>query len=173
MHYAIFAIAGLAALILPGCGPTFNWRETALTGTSLTVLFPCNPQKTSRRLVLGGSEVELLMTGCDTGGVTLAVGHANISDPNRMAQALAQWREAALAGIHARSSAVSALRLELALETPQSVRVQALGARPDGRALALQAAWFARDGEVFGALLYGETLSPEVVDTFFSGLKFR
>ncbi len=173
MRFAIVTIACLAGLTLPGCGATFNWRETPIAATSLTALFPCKPLKASRRLVLGGKEVEMQMTGCDTGGVTLAVGHATITDPNRVGAAMEQWREAALAGIRAKTSTFSALRLEQALEMPQSVRVHAVGARPDGRGLAFQAAWFARGNEVFGALVYGDTLGPEVVDTFFSGLKFR
>ena len=113
------------------------------------------------------------MTGCDTGGVTLAIGHATISDPKMLGPALLQWREAALAGIHAQSPSLAAMRLERALGDPQPMRVEARGARPDGRAVTLQGVWFARGTEVFGALLYGETLSPEVADTFFSGLKFR
>lgn len=173
MRFAIATIALLAGLTLQGCGPTFNWRETPIAATSLTALFPCKPLKASRKLVLGGKEVEMQMTGCDTGGVTLAVGHATITDPTMVGAAMDQWREAALAGIRASTSSVSALRLEQALEIPQSVRVQAVGARSDGRALSLQAAWFARGTEVFGALVYGDTLAPEVVDTFFSGLKFR
>lgn len=51
--------------------------------------------------------------------------------------------------------------------------VKALGMTPGGRALVLQGAWFARDSEVFVALLYGEVLSADVAETFFSGLKFR
>ena len=74
MRFAIITIAWLAGLILPGCGPTFNWRETPIAATSLSALFPCKPQQASRRLALGGQEVELFMTGCDTGGITLAVG---------------------------------------------------------------------------------------------------
>lgn len=173
MRFPLVAVAFLTALLLPGCGPTFNWRETPIAATSLTALFPCKPQKVTRLLVLGGEQVELHMTGCDTGGVTLAVGHATLSDPTKAGSALVQWQDATLAGLRAKSLTVSALRLERAQEMPQSVRVQALGARPNGRPMTLQAAWFARDGEVFGAMLYGEALSPEVADTFFSGLRFR
>ena len=48
-----------------------------------------------------------------------------------------------------------------------------MGDKPSGGELALQGAWFTRDKEVFGALLYGDLLSPDLADTFFSGLKFR
>lgn len=173
MRSAIIATACLAALILAACGPTFNWRETSISDTSLSALFPCKPQKASRRLALGGAEVELHMTSCDAGGITLAIGHATMPEPAMAGPALLQWREATLAGMRAKSSNASPLRLAGANETPQSVRVQALGIKPGGGELALEAAWFARDTEVFGALLYGDAPSPDVVDTFFSGLKFR
>jgi hypothetical protein len=173
MRFAIYATTALTALILAACGPTFNWRETSITPTPLTALFPCKPQKASRRLLLGGAEVELQMTGCDAGGITFAIGHATLQNPGRGGQALVQWREATLAGIRARSSSASALQLAGALEVPQSVRVKAVGSRPGGGDIVLQGGWFTRDNEVFGALLYGGSLSDDVADTFFSGLKFR
>ena len=158
---------------MAACGPTFNWRETAITPTPLTALFPCKPEKASRRLVLGGAEVELQMTGCDAGGITFAIGHATVPSLGLAGQALAQWREATEAGMRAKSSDATALQLAGALEVPQSVRVKAVGSRPGGGQLVMQGAWFTRDGEVFGAFSYGDSLSPDVADTFFSGLKFR
>ncbi len=173
MRFAIFAAAALTALILAACGPTFNWRETSIAPTPLTALFPCKPQKASRRLLLGGAEVELRMTGCDAGGITFAIGHATLPNPGQGGQALAQWREATLAGMRARSTSASALRMAGALDVPQSVRVKAVGSRPGGGEIVLQGAWFTRDSEVFGALSYGGSLSDDIADTFFSGLKFR
>lgn len=173
MRFAIYATAGLTALLLLACGPTFNWRETPITATSLTALFPCKPQRASRRLVLGGAEVELQMTACDAGGVTFAIGHATVLNPDLAGPALAQWREATLAGMRGQSSGATAFQLAGAREVPQSVRVKAVGSKPSGGELALQGAWFTRDKEVFGALLYGDLLSPDLADTFFSGLKFR
>ena len=93
--------------------------------------------------------------------------------PGLAGPALTQWRDATLAGMRAKSSGATALQLAGALEVPQSVRVKAVGSRPGGGALALQGAWFTRDNEVFGALLYGDSLSPDVADTFFAGLKLR
>jgi hypothetical protein len=173
MRFVIYAAAALTTLILGACGPTFNWRETSITSTPLTALFPCKPQKASRRLLLGGAEVELQMTGCETGGVTFAIGHAAVRNPSMTALALSQWRESTLAGMRATSSSATAWQLVGALEVPQSLRVKAIGSRPGGGALVLQGAWFTRDNEVFGALSYGGSLSPDIADTFFSGLKFR
>lgn len=173
MRLATYATAALAALVLAACGPTFNWRETSITATPLTALFPCKPQRASRRLVLGGAEVELQMTGCDAGGITFAIGHATVPSPGLAGPVLTQWRDATLAGMRAKSSGATILQLAGALEVPQSVRVKAVGSKPGGGELALQGAWFTRDNEVFGALLYGDFLNPDVADTFFAGLKFR
>ena len=161
------------ALLLAACGPTFNWRETSITATSLVAMFPCKPKTAARVVALGGTDVELHMTGCDAAGVTVAVGHATISEPNLRGPVLAQWRAATLAGMHANTPSISPLQLARANDLPQSVMVKALGMTPGGRALDLQGAWFARDNEVFVALLYGEVLSADVAETFFSGLKFR
>lgn len=175
------ACASLAVLMLAACGPAFNWREAPIEGTSLVALFPCKPQSASRVTALGGKDVELTMTGCDTAGVTLAVGHATIPDPTLRDPVLAQWRAATLASMRAKTTTVSALRPERLGASPQSVLVNAEGTQPNGRAVLLQAAWFTRGTEVFVALLYGDALNDalngasgdQVKEAFFSGLKFR
>ncbi len=173
MRTMIFSIGRIGLLVLTACAPTFNWRETSIAATSLVALFPCKPKAESRVVVMGGHDVELHMTGCDVAGVTLAVGHAKMTDPKLVELVLAQWRMATLAGMHVNTSVVSALRLAGANVMPQPVLVKATGVTPDGRALALNGAWFARDTEVFVALLYGGTLSADVIEAFFSGLQFR
>lgn len=178
---ARFVCAWVAAAIVAACGPAFNWREAPITGTSLVALFPCKPQSASRVAALGGKDVELTMTGCDTAGVTLAVGHATIADPALRDPVLAQWRAATLVSMRAKTTTLAALRLESATPSPQSVLVNAVGTQPDGRAVVLQAAWFTRGTEVFVALLYGDAQNDaligasgdQVKEAFFSGLKFR
>ena len=163
------------------CGPAFNWREAPIAGTSLVALFPCKPQSASRVAALGGKDVELTMVGCDTAGVTLAVGHATIPDPALRDPVLAQWRAATLASMRAKTTTLDAFRLAPATPSLQSVLVNAVGTLPDGRAVVLQAAWFTRGTEVFVALLYGDALNDalngasgdQVMEAFFSGLKFR
>ncbi len=182
---AQFAFGWIVLALLAACGPVFNWREAPIVGTSLVALFPCKPQSASRIAALGGKDVELTMTGCDTAGVTLAVGHATIADPALRDPVLAQWRAATLASMRAKTTTLSAFRMEPATPSAQSVRVHAVGTQPDGRPVVLQAAWFTRGNEVFVALLYSvvpneaqngapkDVLSDEVRETFFSGLKFR
>lgn len=173
MRVATSTIAGLAILLLAACDPTFNWRETPIAASSLVTMFPCKPQKMARPVVFGALQVEMHMTTCDTAGVTVAVAHASISDRSQAGPILAQWRNATLAGMRASSSTVSALQLEHSDPLPQSVAVRASGVRPDGRAVAFRGAWFARETELFAALMYSDKPNSEVADTFFSGLKLR
>lgn len=167
------AYACLVVVCLTACSPALNWRETPIDASSLVSLFPCKPQKSSRVVALAGKDVELFMASCEAAGVTAAVGHARIQDPTLVGPVLLQWRAATLNGMRAKTSFVSSFALERATPMPQSVQVQASGRGADGRALDLRAAWFAQGKEVFVALLYAETLGPDVTDPFFSGLKFR
>lgn len=173
MRSLFVATLCLVSLTLSACGPTYNWRDTSIADTALTALFPCKPLKASRRLTLGRTEVELHMTSCNTGGVTVAIGHATVLEASEAASALQKWREATLAGMHAKSSSSSPLVLVGADQASHPVRAQAFGIQPGGGEIVLEAAWFARGNEVFGALMYGATPSPDVVETFFSSLKFR
>jgi len=165
--------ACLAACAMIACAPAFNWRETAIPATSLSAMFPCKPEKASRKVTMGGQETELHMAHCDTAGVTAAVGHARIADAALVGPVLAQWRAATLAGLHVSASTQSVWVMERAEVLPQAIRVEAAGVGGDGKPLSLKAAWFARDGEVFAAMLYGHSVSPDVVDPFFAGLRFR
>lgn len=173
MRSLFIATFCLVSLILSACGPTFNWRDTSIAETELTALFPCKPLKASRRLYLGRTEVDLHMASCNTGGVTVAIGHASVPEAAETAGALQKWREATLAGMRAKSSSSSPLVLAGVDQGAHAARTQALGIKPGGGEIVLEAAWFARGNEIFGALMYGAAPSPDVVETFFSSLKFR
>ena len=173
MRSLFIATLCLAALTQSACGPTYNWRDTTIAETTLTALFPCKPLRASRRLTLDRTEVNLQMISCNTGGVTVAIGHATVPDAAETAGALKKWREATLAGMHARASSSSPLLLAGVDGGSAPARTQALGIKPGGGEIVLEAAWFARGNEIFGALLYGAAPSPDVVETFFSSFKFR
>lgn len=174
MHLATIPLAcWMAVALLAACGPALNWRETNITATSLSALFPCKPHTASRTVTLGGKEVQLHMTACDTAGATFALGHATVSDLQMVSPVLAQWRQATLAGMRAMDSTASEWSLKRPVTMPQPVMVTARGAKPDGSTLALQGAWFAQGTEVFAALVYADLLSADATEPFFSGLKFR
>ncbi len=183
-----------------------NWRETRFADTALVALLPCKPDAGARTVPLGGRDVSLHMTGCDAGSATFAVAHATVDAASAAPAVLAQWRTATLANMVAVSSrdvplnaaARSVLGSAIAAGPASSstsgstsssassssfssaatapMRVTAEGRRKDGSAVTMQALWFAKDAQVFHAVVYAERTSPdltEAVETFFSGLKFQ
>ena len=173
MRVSIMTAACVAACVSTACSPVFNWREVSLAPAPLAAMFPCKPEQTSRTVTMGGRDVELTMRHCDTAGVTAAVGHASVVDPALLGPVLAQWQAATLASLHATASTRTAWTMDRATPLPQAVSLQAFGTSADGKPLELQAAWFAREGQVFAALLYGPALAQDVVDAFFSGLRLQ
>ncbi len=165
------AVAVTAALL--ACSPTFNWREVRVGSTGLKALFPCKPEHATRSVAVAGRPVGLEALACDAGGATFAVLFAD-ADPGSAGEFLDRWRAATLAGLH--SNAVEEpkpFRPAGALELSQSLQVAASGRRADGRPVQGLAAYFARGGQVFQAVVYADTLRPEVTDPFFSGLAFE
>ncbi len=49
----------------------------------------------------------------------------------------------------------------------------AAGQRADASKVESQAAYFARGNRVFQAVIYADRLKPELVEPFFSGLRFE
>ena len=175
----------LGALLLGACNPALNWRETRIKDTALVAMLPCKPDEGARVVPLGGRGVNLHMTGCDAGGATFAVAHANLDGPGAAPAVLAQWRAATLANMGAESSrdvplggrgggpAGSAASAGSSAASNALVLVAAQGRRKDGSAVAMQGAWFAKDAQVFHAVVYAERIAPEVTEAFFSGLRFQ
>jgi len=173
MNRSNIVIAVCAALGLGACSPTFNWREVRPQVTPLVALLPCKPDQAARVVPLGGRDVEMHMLGCDAGGATFAVAHADIKDADKAGVVLAQWKAAVLGHVRATSSVDVPFAPPGATALPQSVRVVAQGSRQNGGKLTAQGAWFAHGTQVFHALVYAEEVSPEVAETFFAGLKFQ
>ena len=76
-----FTAVLLLALAAGACSPTFNWREVRVEPTSLKAMLPCKPDKGRRRVDMGEGPLELSGIGCETGGATFAVLHAELADP--------------------------------------------------------------------------------------------
>lgn len=164
----------LAAIgLLPGCGPTFNWRDVTIGATPLLALFPCKPDDAERTVPLAGVAQPMTMRSCSAGGTTFAVGHARLQDPALAAIVLAQWREATLAGLGPRPVAVS---LQLPTDRPSLPQLLSLHASRDPSRQprqSLQGLWFARGPDVFAALVFAPTLVSDVTEPFFAGLRLR
>lgn len=178
---ATTAFAGVALVSwgLVACSPAYNWRETPLDGTELVAMLPCKPDKGSRVVPLGGREVEMHMTGCETEGNTFAIARVNLKDPTEVPAVLAQWRAATLTNMGASAAAMGAVTsVETPLTTAASAHmppltlVSAMGKRPDGSPVKLQGVWFARGTQVIHAAIYFNAKNQDASEPFFSGLKF-
>ena len=164
--------AAVALTVLTACNPTFNWRDVRPEGTRLALLLPCKPDKAQRTVPMANQQTEMNLLSCDAGGVTFAVSMADVKDAGKTGAVLAQWQSATLTNIKAGSSVTRDAFKVSGLAT-SAVMVKATGQRANGQAVSSQAAYFAQDSRVFQAVMYADNISPEVADTFFSGLKFE
>jgi hypothetical protein len=166
-------IAAAAVCLLAACSPTFNWREVRPDETRLALLLPCKPDKAEKVVPLGGRPTTLRLLGCDTGGATFAVAAADLGDAARAADVLAQWQALTLANMKAGAPQVTPLIVKGAAPEPAPRLVNAQGQRADGTAVRGQAAYFAQGTQVFQAVVYAGTLTPEVAETYFASLSFE
>jgi hypothetical protein len=162
----------VAWVTLAACNPTFNWRDVRPDNTRLALLMPCKPDKAQKTVPMAGNPTEMMLLSCDTGGVTFAVATANVKDASKTSTTLAQWQSATLANMKATPAATD-VALKLAGATSGAVIVKATGQRANGQAINSQAAYFAQGAQVFQAVIYGDNISADVAETFFSGLKFE
>lgn len=174
------ALICVACLCLAACNPTLNWREVRPDNTALSLLLPCKPDKAEKTVPLGGQPAALRMLGCDAGDATFAVAVADIGDASKAEAVLAQWQALTLAnmkagpvGTGAGASQVTPFRPAGMAGGAPALMVKAQGQRADGRAVAGQAAYFARGSQLFQVVLYADVLDPEVAEAFFSSLKFE
>ena len=164
--------AAVALTVLTACNPTFNWRDVRPEGTRLALLLPCKPDKAQRTVPMANQQTEMNLLSCDAGGVTFAVSLADVNDAGKTSAVLTQWQSATLTNIKA-GSTITRDAFKVPGLANAAVMVKATGQRANGQAVSSQAAYFAQDSRVFQAVMYADTISPDVADTFFSGLKFE
>ena len=162
-----------AALLLAACNPTLNWREVRAEPTTLSLLLPCKPDRGARTVPFAGRDTELTMLGCDAGNATFAVAHAEIADPARAPEVVAQWKVATLAHLRGRVSGEQPQTVAGAAAAVPPVRTTATGQRANGKPVQSQAMYFTQGRRVFQAVVYADTLAPEATDTFFASLRFK
>jgi len=164
----VIALASTAT----ACTPTLDWRELRPEGSGLLALFPCKPAGHARRLVLVGMAVDMTLYACSTGGVTYAVGFADLGEPQLVERALEALSAAAASNIDAKGPpSVTPLRVEGMTPNLQAGRRAFDGRLPDGQRVEEEVAVFARGTRVFQATMVGEKLDREAIDTFFGALR--
>ncbi len=160
----------MGACALSACSPDLNWREVRLAGADAQLLFPCKPRTETRSLTLAGAKVQMSMHGCETGGVTYALAHADMTDPARVTPALQELR-LALAGKVGGTPQIRPWQPVGATPSGESSRWRTTAQLPGGQGMKQEVAFFAYGTRVFQLVAQGPALTLEASDTFFDSLK--
>ncbi len=163
----------LAGMGLLACAPALDWREVRPADTAALLLLPCRPVAQQRRLVLAGQPVQMHLLACSAGGQTWGLAHADVADPARLGQALAELQAAAAANIGAAAPpAPRVLQVPGATPHAASTRVKLAGRMPDGTAVWMQVAVFCHGTTAYQATALGERLDDEAAETFLASIRF-
>ncbi len=160
-----------AVLVLAGCSPTLDWRETRPEGAGVVAMFPCRPDRHARPVVVAGASTRMEMLVCTAGGARFAVSFMDLADPAAVTPALAELRATALANIGGVQRGSEPAQVSGMTANSQAARLAMSGRLPDGTAVQEQAAFFVKGLRIYQASVIGAKLVPEMTDTFFAGLK--
>lgn len=164
-------IAALLVLMAVGCSPALNWRDVRPADGSVTLQFPCRPDRVERTIPLAGSPVTLQLLRCDAGGLTWAFAQAEVVGGARVAPALQALRQAALANVGA--GKVEAFSQRVA-GSAAGAGVQGMafeGHLPGGEAVQVRAVVFAAGTRVHQATVFGKTVPAVNAALFFDSLR--
>lgn len=176
--YAIRQLIGALASagLLAACSPTFDWREIRLDRVApnalLSSMFPCKPDHHARLLQLNDQRTTMQMAVCAAGGTTFALSAVPVADPSAAGAGLQQLRMAAVANVQGDAPSLSPWRIPGMTPSDQAVRLTIRGRLPDGAPVIEHAAFFVQGLMLYQASVIGAKPNPEVVETFFTGLKF-
>ncbi|MCC2961862.1 hypothetical protein LK540_15635 [Massilia sp. IC2-278] len=124
----------LAATLLAGCNPTYNWRDYSSPDAPYRVMFPTKPASHTRSVDLDGVKVEMTMTAAEVEGVMFAVGTGVAEDAAGAQAAVDAMKTAMLRNIGAtvqRESASAASNGDPA-SAHKSIDLEATGAGNGG-----------------------------------------
>ncbi|HEY8605710.1 MAG TPA: hypothetical protein VIM12_01190 [Noviherbaspirillum sp.] len=164
--------AALAAALLSGCSPTYDWREIRGDGAPYLIMLPSKPASHTRAVVLDGTEVQMTMTGAEADDVSFTVATAELPDAAQAQKTLQVMKSAMVRNIG--GSVKQEKPVQVAGTAAGGTEVTAVGA-PDasGRARMLAARFFVLDRRVFQLVVLGPegTVPQEALDTFFASFK--
>ncbi len=166
-------VLGMSLLVLlsAGCSPELNWRELRFDEAGVTQLFPCKPVRQQRKVALAGRPQVLVLQVCDTGGVTWALAHTQLTDPAEAPAVLQALADAAHANIGAARSAARPQVVPGAAAHAAAGRYGFSGQAPDGRRLEAAVLLYARGSVVVQLTVLGPRLAAEAVDTFMTSAR--
>ena len=164
------AAAGLAA----GCTPALDWRELRPAAQAgLVLLMPCRAIAQERAVTLAGQRRTLTLHVCDADERTWAVAVVDAGEPAQVGPVLDALRVAALSNLGATAQVPQAQAVPGATPQPGAGRLRALGRRPDGRPVALDALLASRGTVVVQASILGARQSEADADTLFASMRFE
>lgn len=151
--------AVLAASLLAGCNPAYNWRDHANHEGRYKVLFPAKPATFTRPVDVDGLRVEMTMTAAEVDGATFAVGAATAPDAALARAALPAMRLALLRNIGVNEDEAPAAQ--------DSLRVDATGAA-NGKPMRLHGRFEARGERFYQVIVLGpaDAIPAEQVEQF-------
>ncbi|MCD2518347.1 hypothetical protein LQ564_18730 [Massilia sp. G4R7] len=162
MHIRHLFTASVAAALLCGCSPTYNWRDYASPDGAYRILFPAKPSTHTRSIDLGGIRVEMTMTAAEVEGNTFAVGTAVAPDAAMAQATLPAMRQALLRNIGATPEAP-------APEPGKPLAVDATG-KGNGGPVRLVGRFVAKGARVYQVIVVGKpnAMPPEQTEQFLS-----
>jgi hypothetical protein len=171
-------VRGVAAALalggaLAGCSPTFNWREARPEGSGVALMFPCRPAHEERRVRIGTAVLPMQIDACSAGAVHFALAFVDAAEATEVTPLLEALRRQSLTNLEGTETASSAFAPPGATPNPQSARVAIIGARPDGRRVVADAAFFVKGLRLFQATVLGaeDSRGREAADTFFGAIR--
>ena len=172
----LVTLAIVAAGLLPGCSPVYNWREVSLDPAPLRAMLPCKPDRAVRTVPLGGVAREIAMSGCEAGGQTFAVASVRVNDASQGQAVIAQWRAATTAGMRSPAAGTVLVRSSGGGTPAVAQRSGGRLVKAGGEEVQVDAVWFAQGLVVYQAMVLGPAKQPaaarESTETFLEGLRF-
>lgn len=161
-------LAALAAAMLAGCSPTYNWRDYTSADGAFRVLFPAKPATHTRGIDLGGIKVDMTMTAAEVEGTTFAVATAVAPDAALAQATLPAMRQALLRNIGAGDS----IDPNAALPGAAALDVDAVGKGNRGP-VRLVGRFVAKGPRVYQVIVMGKpgAMPPEQTEQFLSSFK--
>lgn len=171
----------LAAALLAGCSPKFDWREIRSAEGGFAIHLPDKPQSVTRDIDFDGARIALTMTSTGVGPTMFAVGVARLppqalGDATAIRRTVAFFRDGLVRNID--GAVIWQRPAPLAATGGHTLRAaEAVAARgkigAGGRAAQLAARFYVADDRFYQVVALGAEgeLSDDVLETFFSSFR--
>ncbi len=116
----------------------------------------------------------MTLHSCTAAGTTWAVSHVDVADPSKVGPALDALSTAVVSNVRAAAApnrTNEPFTVSGMTPNPRAVRLRAVGTRPDGSAVTVEAAVFAKGTRIFQATMLGGKPNTQSSQTFFASLR--